>query len=417
MAGRPGLEIGQIGAIKRTKMPDGRWRANARYKGADGVVRRVQKFTPPNTKDPRGVRAEEALVAEVKLLVGDVSDGEISGGTKLSVLCERYVAELPKSGKSARTIDTYTRDVGILVPRLGEFRVREATAQRLGRILDEIAGKHGATTAKRCRTVLAAVLATAVKEGAVGRNPVRDVELTRRTKKAKEATRALTAEELALLIHRLRTSEEPLPVERRAKKAHTTTTVSRWAEAVDLTDVIITLAGTGLRRSEVLGLKWTDLDLDAGTLTVSGHVVRAKGRGLIRESEAKTVSSLRTIALPRFVIEALRARQEDAEKMAASVSADVIFASRIGTLRDPDNLNGQWRRIRDVLGFDWVSTHDFRRSVATRLDEAGLSPRIGADVLGHAKVSMTSDVYMARSRVHKIAADALALPRVAESVE
>ena len=115
--------------------------------------------------------------------------------------------------------------------------------------------------------------------------------------------------------------------------------------------------------------------------------------------------------------ETLEARREDAEKMAASEAAGVIFASRVGTLRDPDNVNGQWRRIREVLGFDWVSTHDFRRSVATRLDEAGLSPRIGADVLGNAKVSLNSDVYMARSRVYKIAADALALPRVAESVE
>jgi integrase len=86
----------------------------------------------------------------------------------------------------------------------------------------------------------------------------------------------------------------------------------------------------------------------------------------------------------------------------------MIFPSSTGTLRDPDNFGGQWRKVRDELGAAGVSTHSFRKTVATLIDDEGLSARIGADHLGHAKVSMTQDRYMSRGRVH---------PQVAELLE
>jgi integrase len=85
----------------------------------------------------------------------------------------------------------------------------------------------------------------------------------------------------------------------------------------------------------------------------------------------------------------------------------VIFPSTAGTLRDPDNFAGQWRKVRDELGVPGVSTHSFRKTVATLIDDDGMSARIGADHLGHAKVSMTQDRYMSRDRVHTQVADLL----------
>ncbi|MBP2211109.1 integrase [Rhodococcus ruber] len=414
--GRPALPLGGHGRITREQLPDGRWRAKARYRGLDGVTRKVQRDTPAGQKDARGVRAEEALKAAIAELVGDASDGAITSRTELRVLAERYLADLERSAKSTRTKDTYARDVSLLLPRLGALRVHEATAQRLGRVLDELRDAHGATSAKRCKTILTAIMAVAVREGAIGRNPVRDVEQIRIPAPGRESTRALTAEELATLLHRLRTSAEPLPPEGRGTRP-TGRTVAAWAREVDLVDPVTLLAGTGLRRSELLGLRWQDVDLEVGTITVTGHVVRAKGVGLVREEATKTASSARTLAIPEHVARMLEARKADPEKRAASASAGVIFASGVGTLRDPDNLAGQWRRVRGVLGFDWVGTHTFRRTVATLLDEAGLSARVGADVLGHAKVSMTQDSYHGRRRVHAAAAEALALPNLTASGE
>jgi integrase len=75
--------------------------------------------------------------------------------------------------------------------------------------------------------------------------------------------------------------------------------------------------------------------------------------------------------------------------------------------RDPDNFAGQWRAARNELGVPDVSTHSFRKTVATLIDDAGLSARIGADHLGHARVSMTQDRYMSRGRQHTQVADLL----------
>jgi len=85
----------------------------------------------------------------------------------------------------------------------------------------------------------------------------------------------------------------------------------------------------------------------------------------------------------------------------------VIFPSTAGTLRDPNNFGKEWRNAREALGVPEVTTHSFRKTVATLVDDAGLSARIGADHLGHAKVSMTQDRYMTRGRVHTQVAELL----------
>ena len=86
----------------------------------------------------------------------------------------------------------------------------------------------------------------------------------------------------------------------------------------------------------------------------------------------------------------------------------MIFPSTAGTWRDPSNFSRQWREVRDELGATGVTSDSFRKTVATLIDDEGMSARIGADHLGHSKVSMTQDVYMSRGRVH---------PQVAELLE
>ncbi len=170
-------------------------------------------------------------------------------------------------------------------------------------------------------------------------------------------------------------------------------------------DPITLLIATGLRRSELLGLRWSDFNEDAGTLTVSGKVVRVAGKGLERIDDTKTDTGKRkrTIPLPQFAIAAL----QDRRGRPYLGEQTVIFPSTAGTLRDPDNFGKQWRAARDELGVSEVTTHSFRKTLATLIDDEGLSARIGADHLGHSNVSMTQDRYMARGRVHAEVADLL----------
>ena|ERR1700677_528346 len=139
-------------------------------------------------------------------------------------------------------------------------------------------------------------------------------------------------------------------------------------------------------------------------LTVSDKVVRITGKGLIRVDATKTAAGRRMIALPRFAIEALRER---CKLPYLGEHPMIMFPSTAGTWPDPNNFGRDWRLVRDQLGAAGVSTHSFRKTVATLIDEGGLSARIGADQLGHSKVSMTQDRYMARGRVHTEVADLL----------
>ena len=124
---------------------------------------------------------------------------------------------------------------------------------------------------------------------------------------------------------------------------------------------------------------------------------------MIRLDEAKTASARRTLPLPRFAIETLIQRRA----LPYLGEQDLIFPSTTGTLRDPNNFGRYWRTVREQLGVPEVTTHSFRKTVATLVDDAGLSARIGADHLGHAKIRMTQDRYMSRGRIHPAVADLL----------
>ena len=102
----------------------------------------------------------------------------------------------------------------------------------------------------------------------------------------------------------------------------------------------------GCARSELLALRWEDVDLDGKVLTVAGSIVRLKGVGLVRQDTTKG-GDARSVPLPQFAVDALHRRK--GEQPRAS-TAGVLFPSSAGTLRDPDNFGKQWREVRDSLG-------------------------------------------------------------------
>lgn len=119
--------------------------------------------------------------------------------------------------------------------------------------------------------------------------------------------------------------------------------------------------------------------------------------------DTKTAAGLRTVALPKFAVDMLTARH-GREYVGEQ---NMIFPTTSGTWRDPNNFGKAWRTGREALGVPDVTSHSFRKTVATLIDEGGLSARVCADQLGHSKVSMTQDRYMARGRVHTEVADLL----------
>jgi len=84
-----------------------------------------------------------------------------------------------------------------------------------------------------------------------------------------------------------------------------------------------------------------------------------------------------------------------------------VFPNALGGFRDPSNARRELRESRGEETLGWITSHSFRKTAATILDEAALSARLVADHLGHARTSMTQDVYMGRRAVDSQAAEAL----------
>jgi integrase len=295
--------------------------------------------------------------------------------TLVVALVDQHIDQLAEDGRAIRTVDTYRYAAKLLAKIIAGVRVGESTPARVDAAIRSMRRAHGDVLAVQSKTLLKGALHLAVMANVMGSNPVRDVSPIR-SKSGPKGAPALTADELRALFGKLRASE--------------------YCQKNDLVDPITIFIATGLRRSELLGLRWSDFDGKAGTVAVTGKVIRAAGKGLVRVEETKTAAGRRKVPLPSFAVVALTERR----KKPFLGEQSVIFPSTAGTLRDPDNFNARWRKAREALGVPHVTSHSFRKTLATLIDDEGLSARIGADHLGHSRVSETQDTYMARGRVH-----------------
>lgn len=374
MAGRPPLRIGQHGKITREKV-GGVWVARTRYRDTDGVVRRIERKGPFDEFDKHGKLAEDALLEALAERRPPAEADALGPDTLVMALVDRHLERLAEDGRSPATQATYQFAAEKLRKFLGGVRVREGSTARLDAALRSMRTAHGATMAKQAKTILRGGLQLAVMANVVPANPVRDVQPLK-PKAAPKGAPALTADQLRELLSKLHTSD--------------------YCRTHDLIDPITLAMATGLRRSELLALRWSDFDADAKTITVAGKLIRATGHGLQRIDQAKTAAGMRTLPLPPFAVDMLTARMGTVY----FGEQPMIFPSTVGSWRDPNNFAKQWRKVRDDLGVPEVTSHSFRKTVADLVDDAGLSARVGADQLGHAKVSMTQDRYMTRGRVH-----------------
>ena len=140
---------------------------------------------------------------------------------------------------------------------------------------------------------------------------------------------------------------------------------------------------TGLRRSELLGLRWSDLDLDARTLTVARTMISLRGDPT-HISEPKSRGSRRVVAYAGETETLLRPRRE--------MPLDQVCARADGTVLQPDRLSHGYRKIADGCGIA-VRFHDLRHTHASLLLAAGVPVHVVQARLGHASIQTTVDIY------------------------
>jgi integrase len=171
----------------------------------------------------------------------------------------------------------------------------------------------------------------------------------------------------------------------------------------------VTAVHTGLRRSELLGLKWTDIDLDAGTLSVQ--------RSLDKDgtfNPPKRSKSRRTVKLTPQAAEALkghRARQNEERLQLGSLweNRGLVFPNRSGKPMNADNLYHRgFKPLLEKAGLSGFTFHSLRHTCATLLLSKNVNPKIVSEMLGHATISQTMDTYShVMPGMGDIAADAL----------
>jgi integrase len=215
--------------------------------------------------------------------------------------------------------------------------------------------------------VLRAILDTAVRDGAISRNPA---SLVARPKVAHREAMFLSPAEVRQLL---------------AAMAET-----RFGPLVEL------LVRTGLRRGEALALRWSDVDLTAGLVRVRGTLARVDGE--LQVSPPKTAKSRRTVPLSMVAVEVLKGqktRQAAERSRAGSVWMDTgyVFTTETGRAQDPRNALRAVQTAAKRLGLEGVGLHTLRPSAASVMLVAGVPLTTVSEVLGHASISVTGDIY------------------------
>ena len=357
---------------KREVRP-GVWRLRA-YTGrrrADGspilVTRTVHA---PDRRPGSGARLADRELAQ---LVSDVSQGKLRTGTEtVSVFLAEWLEHLETLGRSPTTLREYRRMVEKVVnPELGTVRLSKLTARRLDDLYADLTRRGlKPLTVRHVHTMLGAALHQAERWGMVGHNVAR---------KAQPPP-----------VH-----SEPV----KAPNAETVRVIIAQAENVDrsLAALFFTAAMTGARRGELCALRWSDVDLDTGMLTIARSVYQTPERGWA-EKPTKT-HQVRRVALDGYsnsVLRRYRAQVDElAQGLGLSVPADGFMFSRSPTGSEPIRPNvvtDFMTRMAKTVGVD-MHFHELRHFSATQLIAAGHDARTVAGRLGHADASITLRVY------------------------
>lgn len=344
---------------------DGRWVARIEL-GRDDTGKRIRKTFYGTTK----AEAQRKLTAALDLKSKALPQPDATMTVK--VWCERWLKDR-ESELAPISLDTYRGAIrNYIVPTIGEVKLAKLTPGHVDQMTREIMVTRGlsATTARMARRVLGMALKSAMAHELIHRNVV---TLSSAPKENREHRDDLALTELEA-------------------KA-----VIRAAEGDRLAALAVVLLTLGLRKGEVLALRWENIDFEAETLEVAGSISRVRGQGLVR-GKTKTMGSARTLPMPPRVMAALKAHR-DAQwaevERSGGIWGDlgIVFASDEGTYTDPRNALRVWHSWTVAAGLGKRRMHASRHTAATLMITDGVPLEIVSALLGHSSISITNDVY------------------------
>lgn len=328
--------------------------------------RRRQKVISGATK-----KEVEALAVQMEAAINTGGFGEADAD---KVTLAQYIARwLPVNASSVRAT-THRRYADLLrlhvLPYVGRKQLSKLSALDLQHLYAHrhTDGHLSMTTVQQIHIIIHKALKQAVKWGLLVRNPADAVEPPRRTTaEMKVWTRAQAAAFLAV--------------------ADEHEQAALWRLALL----------TGMRRGEILGLRWEDIDLRAGTLSVRRTCIRGTGNAY-EFAQPKTAKGRRQISLTRSTVDALnrhRLRQVELRLRQGSAyqDEDLVFATPEGHPLHPNTLALHFSRLIEAAGVPRIRFHDLRHTSATLMLANGEHPKIVQERLGHADIGTTLNRY------------------------
>lgn len=348
------------GSIYRRK--DGRWVGQYLVHTAKGPKYR---YIYGKTRAAVAEKLTKAMADRDGGLVFDA--GNMTVGEHL----ERWLQDSVRGTVRPSTVERHEINIRVhIIPALGRVKLKALTPAHVRSLHREKldAGLTPATV-RKIHSTLHKALSQAVSDGLMPRNAA----AVKAPRPAPEEMRPLSEAEARAFLEVARESGdrfEPLYV------------------------LAIT---TGLRRGELLGLRWDDADLERGTLRVGRGLVREGGRYTL--GETKTKRGRRLVNLTARTLNALkthRKRQLEERVRLSGLHEDrgLIFSTRVGTPLNPENLvKRSFKPLLEKAGLPEIRFHDLRHTCATLLLGRGVHPKLVQELLGHATIAMTLDNY------------------------
>lgn len=347
----------------------------------------------------RGFATRKEAEAKLATILGSVNDGTYVEPSRQR-LAEYLRSWLGGLRVRPTTLDNYRTCAEIhVIPRLGGVRLAQLTAEQVDGLYRDLE-KHG-KAAGECRTADVTCRDHACspdRHDGLAPKSVRHVHTMLRKALEDARERGYLGRNVCDLANPPRQRDAR---SRQARdKAWTTEELRTFLTATgddQLSALWHLIATTGLRRAEVCGLRWADVDLDAGRLRVT-HTVTEVSSGLVEQDEGKTLAAERSLALDGATTERLkrwRARQAE-ERLAAGVAwhdTGLVFTREDGSGHRPKRLSAEFTKQVDDAGLSRIGIHGLRHSYATAALRAGVSPEVVSKRLGHSSIVVTLSIY------------------------
>ena len=285
----------------------------------------------------------------------------------LGEYCRRWLNGKKGTVKGSTILAYVTQINGMLSHPIADVRLRDLRAQHIRDMIGAMQETLQPSSINLRIVTLKQILKSAVQEDLITKSPADGIKALRVPKKPTGSAphRALTKEETAALL--------------------------RAADARgDLyRDLYLLMLHTGLRIGEAIAL--VDGDIVGDRLHCSRTIMRS-GEGTVIGDSPKSSAGNRIIPLDRDAQDAIRRSQE--LRSAMGWQTDRIFSSSTGTMANPQEINAQLRRTCLAAGIEPITSHALRDSFATRCAESHMQPRVLMEIMGHASISMTMEIYV-----------------------